>query len=174
MSNIRSFVHEVFPRNIRTFDKHNILLEASFICERLGLQGRTDMLQKDFNVLVEQKSGKRDEYNHHSHKEDHFVQMMLYQGVLMYNFGCNPENIQTFLLYSKYSDGLMMEHFAENLFRESICLRNRIVANEMAFAEGSIESVIKNIDTETLNEFHSGGRLWNDFQKPELQKLSTH
>lgn len=171
MSNIRSFVHEVFPRNIRTFDKHNILLEASFICERLGLQGRTDMLQKDFNVLVEQKSGKRDEYNHHSHKEDHFVQMMLYQGVLMYNFGCNPENIQTFLLYSKYSDGLMMEHFAENLFRESICLRNRIVANEMAFAKGSIESVIKNIDTETLNEFHSGGRLWNDFQKPELQKI---
>lgn len=79
MMNIRSFVHDVLPHNIQAFDKHNTLLEASFICEQLGLQGRVDMLQKDFKVLVEQKSGKRDEYNRR-HKEDHFIQMMLYQG----------------------------------------------------------------------------------------------
>lgn len=57
MMNIRSFVHDVLPHNIQAFDKHNTLLEASFICEQLGLQGRVDMLQKDFKVLVEQKSG---------------------------------------------------------------------------------------------------------------------
>lgn len=44
--------------------------------------------------------------------------MMLYQGVLMYNFGRKTEDLQTFLLYSKYTDGLMIEHFAETLFRE--------------------------------------------------------
>ena len=132
MMNIRSFVHDVLPHNIQAFDKHNTLLEASFICEQLGLQGRVDMLQKDFKVLVEQKSGKRDEYNRR-HKEDHFIQMMLYQGVLMYNFGRKTEDLQTFLLYSKYTDGLMIEHFAETLFRESIHLRNRIAAREMAF-----------------------------------------
>lgn len=36
----------------------------------------------------------------------------------MYNFGRKTEDLQTFLLYSKYTDGLMIEHFAETLFRE--------------------------------------------------------
>ena len=62
MMNIRSFVHDVLPHNIRNFNKKNTLLEASFICEKLGLQGRVDMMQKDFQVLIEQKAGKRDEY----------------------------------------------------------------------------------------------------------------
>ena len=49
--------------------------------------------------------------------------MMLYQGILMYNFGQKTEDMQTFLLYSKYHDGLVIEHFAEELFRQSIALR---------------------------------------------------
>lgn len=73
MMNIKHFIHEVFPNNIHAFNPKSTLLEASFICEKLGLQGRVDMLQKDFKVLVEQKSGKRDEYRRR-HKEDHFVQ----------------------------------------------------------------------------------------------------
>ena len=169
MMNIRSFVHDVLPHNIQAFDKHNTLLEASFICEQLGLQGRVDMLQKDFKVLVEQKSGKRDEYNRR-HKEDHFIQMMLYQGVLMYNFGRKTEDLQTFLLYSKYTDGLMIEHFAETLFRESIHLRNRIAAREMAFGDGAIASVTEELSTDLLNELQVSNRLWNDFQEPQLQE----
>ena len=128
--NFRSVVHDVLPHNIRNFNKKNTLLEASFICEKLGLQGRVDMMQKDFQVLIEQKAGKRDEYNRR-HKEDHFIQMMLYQGVLMYNFGQETANMQTFLLYSKSADGQPIEHFAENLFRESIQLRNYNEHNEM-------------------------------------------
>lgn len=31
MMNIRSFVHDVLPHNIRNFNKKNTLLEASFI-----------------------------------------------------------------------------------------------------------------------------------------------
>ena len=169
MMNIRSFVHDILPHNISAFDKHNTLLEASFICEQLGLQGRVDMLQKDFKVLIEQKSGKRDEYNRR-HKEDHFIQMMLYQGVLMYNFGKQTEDLQTFLLYSKYTDGLMIEHFAERLFRESIRLRNLIVTREMAFGEGAIASVTEELNTDLLNELQVHNRLWNDFQEPQLQE----
>lgn len=86
MMNIRSFVHDLLPHNLEAFERREAWLEASFICESLGLQGRADLLQKDLKVLIEQKSGKRDEYNHR-HKEDHYVQMMLYQGVLMYGFG---------------------------------------------------------------------------------------
>ena len=168
MMNIRSFVHDVLPHNIRNFNKKNTLLEASFICEKLGLQGRVDMMQKDFQVLIEQKAGKRDEY-HRRHKEDHFIQMMLYQGVLMYNFGQETANMQTFLLYSKYADGLLIEHFAENLFRESIKLRNYIVHNEMRLGDGAIGEIADSLSTDLLNELQIGGKLWNDYQEPQLQ-----
>ena len=168
MMNIRSFVHDVLPHNIRNFNKKNTLLEASFICEKLGLQGRVDMMQKDFQVLIEQKAGKRDEY-HHRHKEDHFIQMMLYQGVLMYNFGQETAHMQTFLLYSKYADGLLIEHFAENLFRESIKLRNYIVHNEMRLSDGAIGEIVDSLSTDLLNELQIGGKLWNDYQEPQLQ-----
>lgn len=168
MMNIRSFVHDVLPHNIRNFNKKNTLLEASFICEKLGLQGRVDMMQKDFQVLIEQKAGKRDEY-HRRHKEDHFIQMMLYQGVLMYNFGQETANMQTFLLYSKYTDGLLIEHFAENLFRESIKLRNYIVHNEMRLGDGAIGEIVDSLSTDLLNELQIGGKLWNDYQEPQLQ-----
>lgn len=168
MMNIRSFVHDVLPHNIRNFNKKNTLLEASFICEKLGLQGRVDMMQKDFQVLIEQKAGKRDEY-HRRHKEDHFIQMMLYQGVLMYNFGQETSHMQTFLLYSKYADGLLIEHFAENLFRESIKLRNYIVHNEMRLGDGAIGEIVDSLSTDLLNELQIGGKLWNDYQEPQLQ-----
>lgn len=168
MMNIRSFVHDILPHNIRNFNKKNTLLEASFICEKLGLQGRVDMMQKDFQVLIEQKAGKRDEY-HRRHKEDHFIQMMLYQGVLMYNFGQETAHMQTFLLYSKYADGLLIEHFAENLFRESIKLRNYIVHNEMRLGDGAIGEIVDSLSTDLLNELQIGGKLWNDYQEPQLQ-----
>ena len=170
MMNIRSFINDILPHSIPNFDKKKTLLEASFICEKLGLQGRTDMMQKDFGVLIEQKSGKKDEY-HNKHKEDHFIQMMLYQGVLMYNFGQETQNMQTFLLYSKYTDGLIIEHFSERLFRECIQLRNRIVVNEIAFGEGAIAHVTDDINTELLNENNESKTLWTRYQEPELSRI---
>ena len=170
MINIRSFINDILPHSIPNFDKKKTLLEASFICEKLGLQGRTDMMQKDFGILIEQKSGKKDEY-HNKHKEDHFIQMMLYQGVLMYNFGQETQEMQTFLLYSKYTDGLIIEHFSERLFRECIHLRNQIVVNEMAFGEGAIAHVTKEISTELLNEKNETKTLWTRYQEPELDRI---
>jgi len=170
MLNIRSFVSDILPHNLPDFDKRHTLLEASFICEKLGLQGRTDMLQKDLKILIEQKAGKRDEYNHR-HKEDHYVQMMLYQGILMYNFGRKADDTQTLLLYSKYTDGLMLEHFSETLFRECIRLRNYIVSEEMALGEGGITSLMEEINTDMLNEGSESGKLWTLYQKPELDRL---
>ena len=170
MANIRSIVKDILPANVPSFDKHKTWLEASFICEKLGLQGRVDMMQNDFTILIEQKSGKRNEYMH-QHKEDHFVQMMLYQGVLKYNFWQEAKDLQPFLLYSKYPDGLMREHFAEPLFRESLHLRNRIVANEMAFGNGSIASVINELSTDLLKTRDVHPKLWNNYQKPQLQSI---
>lgn len=167
MQNIRTVIHRQLPQNVPNFDRSRTLLEASFICEALGLQGRADLLQKDLTLLIEQKSGKRDEYRHR-HKEDHFVQMMLYQGVLQQNFSVSAEQLQSFLLYSKYPDGLTAEHFSEQLFRESIRLRNRIVVQEMAFADGDIGRVCDLLSTDLLNEAQVQNRLWTDYQEPQL------
>ncbi len=170
MANIRYTVHQSLPSAVPEFNKRNTLLEASFICEQLGLQGRVDMMQKDFKVLIEQKSGKRDEF-HHLHKEDHFVQMMLYQGVLKYNFGKEAKDLQPFLFYSKYPDGLMRERFVDSLFRESMHLRNRIVTNEMAFGEGNISAVTEQLSAELLRTQDVHPKLWNIYQKPQLQEI---
>ena len=70
--------------------------------------------------------------------------------------------MQTFLLYSKYADGLLIEHFAENLFRESIKLRNYIVHNEMRLGDGAIGEIVDSLSTDLLNELQIGGKLWND------------
>lgn len=168
LNHLRTVIRRQLPADVSGFDRSQVLLEASFVCERLGLQGRADLLQKDLSLLVEQKSGKRDEFRHR-HKEDHFVQMMLYQGVLEQNFHVASEQLRSFLLYSKYPDGLTAEHFAEGLFRESIHLRNRIVAQELAFADGDIARVWDELTADLLNEAGVRNRLWTDYQKPELE-----
>ncbi|MDD7448720.1 MAG: AAA domain-containing protein [Phocaeicola sp.] len=169
LQNLHHIIHHIFPKNIAGFDHHQILLEASFICEKLGIQGRVDMLQKDFSILVEQKSGKKDEWKN-LHKEEHFVQVMLYQGVLTYNFNISLNEIQSFLLYSKYADGLMLEHHSSKLFEDTIRLRNLIVSSEIDFAEGRIEKVLENLSTDALNEFRDDSKLWKNYQKPALER----
>lgn len=170
MNNLRYIVNQVFTHEIDGFCKDLILLEASFICEYLGLQGRVDMLQKDLSILVEQKSGKKDEWRN-THKEDHYIQMMLYQGVLIHNFKLNAQRIKTFLLYSKYHDGVMMEHFSEQLFRKSIETRNRIVALEIDIANGKLMEILNNLTPEQLNTKGVFNKLWIHYQEPEIRQL---
>ena len=64
----------------------------------------------------------------------------------------------------------MIEHFTNRLFRESIKLRNMIVCNEMAFSDGAISKVSEELNTDLLNELQVHGKLWNDFQEPELYR----
>ena len=170
MQNIRSFVNEKMPHDIPYFSKDQTLLEASFICESLGLQGRVDMMQKDFRILVEQKSGKRDEYRNCS-REAHYIQMMLYQEILMYNFHLKAKDVNAFLLYSKYANGLVLEKSNSTLFRETMKLRNYIVATEWLCGEGHAEYILDHISTDILNTKGRSDRLWRDYQEPELSGI---
>ena len=56
--NIGRAMHETLPNAIKNFDSKNGIVEPSFFCEMLGLQGRMDYLQLGMRVLIEQKSGK--------------------------------------------------------------------------------------------------------------------
>lgn len=53
--NIQQAVDVLFTND---FHREKVLIEPSFICEKLGLQGRVDLMTSDFRLLVEQKSGR--------------------------------------------------------------------------------------------------------------------
>ena len=106
-------------------EKEKALLEPSFLCEALGLRGRVDLMTTDLQLLVEQKSGRnrnieRNMPNGHYgfHLTPHYVQLLLYYGVLRYNFHMPPGAIDIRLLYSKFppKQGLLAVSYYQQLF----------------------------------------------------------
>lgn len=87
---IRQTVTETFRAPGYELDKTDAVLEPTYICEALGLQGRLDYMQRDMSSFIEMKSGKADEYSIRGKvepKENNKVQMLLYQAVLEYSMG---------------------------------------------------------------------------------------
>ena len=56
--NIRRALREGVQRRVGRYRRDEVMVEPSFFSEMLGLQGRMDLLQLDYKVLIEQKSGK--------------------------------------------------------------------------------------------------------------------
>ena len=163
------------------FKIQNSILEPSFVCERLGLQGRVDLMTTDFSLLVEQKSGKNfniergrpNEFGSFQ-KEDHYVQLLLYYGVLTQNFSLGTRNIDTRLLYSKYPlpGGLVAVNFYQKLFHEAIALRNRIADIEFRIATQGFESILDDLNAETLNEKQLSSKLFEQYIKPQTEAVT--
>ncbi|WP_455499085.1 AAA domain-containing protein [Coprobacter sp.] len=170
MKNIRNFVQELFPY-IHNIERDKLILEPSFVCEKLGIQGRVDLLQDDYKVLMEQKSGKRDFYSN-GHKEEHYIQILLYRLLLSYNFNIKSKDSEQYLLYSKYPDGLMLEGSSDpNLIREILKLRNQIVKCDLLYAEGAVKQTLTNLTPEQLNINSKSDNLWKKFQLPQIQQI---
>lgn len=137
------------------YRRERVILEPSFICERLGLQGRVDMMTTDLRLLVEQKSGKNMNIERGApnvHREAHYVQLLLYYGVLHYNFGVSDRRTDIRLLYSRYpaAQGLVVVNFYSQLFREAIKFRNRLVATEYAVARDGFGRLLPHLRTEVV------------------------
>lgn len=80
---IRETVNDTFHAAGYELDKTDAVLEPSYICEALGLQGRLDYMQRDMSSFIEMKSGKADEYAIRGKvepKENNKVQMSLSSG----------------------------------------------------------------------------------------------
>ena len=164
--NIRSTIDTLEKEEI-SFDREKALLEPSFFCEMLGLQGRMDFLQEDYKVLIEQKSGKKD-FTTQGHQEKHYVQMLLYQALLHYSFGIGNKNISSYLLYSKYSNGLLKEGSAPQLLREAIELRNQIVWIEYMLSRGG-SRLLERLPPQMLRTNPNiTDRFWERFCLPTL------
>ena len=173
VENIKGIVDEIF----QTFNREKAILEPSFVCERLGIQGRVDLMTTDLKLLVEQKSGKntfieRKYKNPHGslHVEKHYVQVLLYYGILQYNFQLSPKNAHIQLLYSKYPlpDGLLEVEPLQKLIREAIRFRNQAVATECWMADNGFDRMLPLLTPQTLNVEKQNDNFYNRYLLPQL------
>ena len=173
VENIKGIVDEIF----QTFDREKAILEPSFVCERLGIQGRVDLMTTDLKLLVEQKSGKntfieRKYKNSHGslHVEKHYVQVLLYYGILQYNFQLSSKNAHIQLLYSKYPlpDGLLEVEPLQKLIREAIRFRNQAVATEFWMADNGFDRMLPLLTPQTLNVEKQNDNFYNRYLLPQL------
>ena len=178
VENIKGIVDEIF----QSFDREKAILEPSFVCERLGIQGRVDLMTTDLKLLVEQKSGKntfieRKYKNPHGslHVEKHYVQVLLYYGILQYNFQLSPKNAHIQLLYSKYPlpDGLLEVEPLQKLIREAIRFRNQAVATEFWMAENGFDRMLPLLTPQTLNVEKQNDNFYNRYLLPQLTETLT-
>lgn len=151
------------------FGGNNILLEPSFFCEALGLQGRIDLLQSDCSRLVELKSGKADEFRGGA-KQEHRLQMSLYKEMLCYNMMLPPGCIQPILFYSRYPR-FHREESTITEISEALMLRNRIVSLLCTMCHDGLRNTLENTTADDLNERGTSSRLWANWQRPGIERL---
>ena len=176
VANIQEIVNELF----QSFEREKAILEPSFVCERLGLQGRIDLMTTDLKLLVEQKSGKnifieRQYKNPHGslHVEKHYVQLLLYYGILQYNFQLNPKEAHIELMYSKYPlpNGLLEVEPLQKLIREAMKFRNQAVATEYWMAENGFHRLLPLMTPQVLNVEKQNDAFYQRYLLPQLTEV---
>jgi hypothetical protein len=146
-----------------------VQLEPSFFCEAMGIQGRFDFLQVDYKNLIELKSGKWDTFLQTA-KREHIAQMLLYKEILYYNLDIPQQNIRGYLLYSKYP--LLIEQQSDSAtIHQLMQLRNQVVMMERQLKEGGASQYLIQLKAEDLNVNHTEGKLWTDYNLPELREV---
>lgn len=176
---IRETVNDTFHAAGYELDKEDAVLEPSYICEALGLQGRLDYMQRDMSSFIEMKSGKADEYAIRGKvepKENNKVQMLLYQAVLQYSMGMDHHKVKAYLLYTRYPL-LYPARPSWAMVRRAINLRNRIVADEYAIQLHNnleyTEQKLEEINPITLNERELKGHFWTTYLRPSIEKFQS-
>ena len=191
--NLQQVVDILFPRTASQaqmsafrgeslYDRKKAILEPSFVCEALGIQGRVDLMTTDCKLLVEQKSGRNMNIeNHqvdpgyHSYQlEPHYVQLLLYYGVLQHNFKLSNDRVNIRLLYSKYrpQDGLMVVAYYQKLFKEAIQYRNQLVAASFEIAKEGFEHALNEFTPEVLNVAGTQDFFYNKYLKPQIEAIT--
>ena len=176
--NIHRTVTETFRASGYELDRTDAVLEPSYICEALGLQGRLDYMQRDMTSFIEMKSGKADEYSIRGKvepKENNKVQMLLYQAVLEYSMGMDHRRVKAYLLYTRYPL-LYPARPSWAMVRRVMDVRNRIVANEYGIQLRNSPQYtaerLKDIHPDTLNERGLDNTLWKRFLYPSIDAVA--
>jgi very-short-patch-repair endonuclease len=164
------------------YSREKAILEPSFVCEQLGLQGRIDLMTTDLQLLVEQKSGKNfsvDSQRPGEHgsmlTESHYVQLLLYYECLSRNFNLPYNSIDGRLLYSRYQMPAGLPHAAyyRKLIDAAIELRNQIVATEFYIAENGFSKLIPLLQPEALKQKAISDNFWTRWIYPQISNITN-
>ncbi|GHT41099.1 DNA helicase [Bacteroidia bacterium] len=178
-NNIRYAVQTFFQK--AGIDKEKVVLEPSFISNALGLQGRLDIMLCDYSKFIELKSGKAVEdfrsggqFIHSA--INHYIQMILYLAVLEFNLDLKADDVDSYLLYSKYPVLSKEKHSRKHL-QEAISLRNRIVAGDYALQKANdwtvTQSLLTGINSKNLNIEQLSGKLFDNYLAPNIDRFHT-
>lgn len=175
--NIQYAINTTYRQKVnRKFCSENIILEPSFFSPVLGLQGRMDFLNLDYRVVIEQKSGKGafapgcPPQVLAGAQDKHLVQLLLYRALLHYDYAqLDYAEMYSYLLYSKYAEGLFDVTSMPKMLFDAIQLRNNIVRCEMDSARNGME-FLEEITPECLYP-NATGKLWTDYTRPQLESL---
>ena len=174
---IRETVQKTFLQPGYNLDKNDAVLEPSYICEALGIQGRLDYMQRDMSSFIEMKSGKVDEYAMQGRlepKENNRVQMLLYMAVLEYSMGQERRSMHPYLLYTRYPL-LYPARASWAQVRRIINLRNCIVASEYGVQlhnhPSFTQRLLAQINPSVLNQKGLQGRFWEQYLKPSISRF---
>ncbi len=177
--NIEHLIGEALPHVIDNYDKGNVILEPSFFSEILGIQGRLDFLyQKDGDVtIIEQKSGKGEFVRNQPDastpiaKMTHTIQVLLYRALFQYEFQTYSSQLKhIMLLYSKYTNGLLLIPQSPELLLRAIKMRNLLAWTEIMYAKEGME-LLRTLTPEKLNMNGLSGKLWDLYVRPQLSEL---
>ena len=173
--NIQDIISEnrVHLTNNKTFSSDHLIVEPSFICPTLGLQGRMDFIHLDYSTIIEQKSGKGrwpETDGRPRHQTKHYVQLLLYRALFHYAYLKKANvDISTNLLYTKYARGLVYLEAAPELLYEAFKVRNFLAWSEMHFARDGME-VLKQMSADSIfPSVHN--TLWERYHKPQIDQL---
>ena len=75
-----------------------------------------------------------------------------------------------FLLYSKYSKGLLRLGVSPDILYRAMRLRNEIARQEIDFAYNGM-GVLTTLTADDLNEKGVSGKLWNEYVCPQIEEL---
>ena len=174
---IRETVQKTFLQPGYNLDKNDAVLEPSYICEALGIQGRLDYMQRDMSSFIEMKSGKADEYAMQGRlepKENNRVQMLLYMAELEYSMGQERRSMHPYLLYTRYPL-LYPARASWAQVRRIINLRNCIVASEYGVQlhnhPSFTQRLLAQINPSVLNQKGLQGRFWEQYLKPSISRF---
>lgn len=108
-----------------------------------------------------------------SHKEEHYVQMLLYLAILHYGYGMKNSEVSPYLLYSKYDvkKGLVREGPAPKLLRKAIEMRNAIAYTALSLGEGRGREMLEPLTASKLRTNPScSDRLWLPYVLPRIEE----
>ncbi|MFT4205229.1 MAG: AAA domain-containing protein [Chitinophagaceae bacterium] len=139
-NHLTNIVQSVFKE--KNIDRRSIVLEPSFLCPDLGLQGRLDLLERKEDGrcnVVELKSGKTP-YNDSSHQAiglNHQTQASLYQLMIQEVLKVTFSRLETYICYSRCAmdeNPLRLAHPSMALIAQVLDIRNHIVLNDYKVA----------------------------------------